>query len=118
MDNNRPDDKHDKQIEQVRQGNVVAPAVDILENEQELLVVADLPGAEPSKIKLDVQPPDFKLEAESDGSRQRTTYLRSFHVEERIDTERVNAEYKNGVLMVRLPKSSAAKPRRIEVRSA
>jgi HSP20 family molecular chaperone IbpA len=108
----------DKKLEQTRQGNVVAPAVDILENDQELLIVADIPGTEQGKIKLDVQPPDFTLEAEVVGAAQPTTYVRSFHVAERIDVERVNAEYKSGVLTVRLPKSSAAKPRRIEVRSA
>jgi HSP20 family protein len=113
MENNQ-----DKKLEQTRQGNVVAPAVDILENDQELLVVADIPGAEQSKIKLDVQPPNFRLEAELVGAAQPTTYVRSFHIEERIDVERVNADYKSGVLTVRLPKSSAAKPRRIEVRSA
>lgn len=107
----------EKQGEQTRQGNVVAPAVDILENEQELVVVADIPGAEQSKIKLDIQPPDFKLEAEVAGAAQSTTYVRSFQIEERIDVDRVNAEYNSGVLTVRLPKSSATKPRRIEVRS-
>jgi len=104
--------------EQTRQGNVLAPPVDILETEQELVLVADIPGVEPSKIKLDIQPPDFKLEAEVVGAAEPTTYVRSFHVEERIDVERVNARYDAGVLTVRLPKSSAAKPRRIEVRSA
>jgi HSP20 family molecular chaperone IbpA len=108
----------ERKLEQTRQGSVLAPPVDILENDQELVLVADIPGVEPSAIKLDVQPPDFKLEAEIAGAAQRATYVRSFHVEERIDVERVNAEYKNGVLTVRLPKSSAAKPRRIEVRSA
>lgn len=104
--------------EQTRQGNVLAPPVDILETEQELVLVADIPGVEPSKIKLDIQPPAFKLEAEVVGAAEPTTYVRSFHVEERIDVERVNAHYDAGVLTVRLPKSSAAKPRRIEVRSA
>lgn len=104
-------------VEQTRQGRVVAPPVDILENEQELLIVADLPGVDPDQIKLSLQAPDFKLEAKVKDAPD-TTYARSFHVEERVDTERVNADYKNGVLTVRLPKSSAAKPRRIEVQSA
>jgi HSP20 family protein len=104
-------------VEQTRQGRVVAPAVDILENEQELLIVADLPGVDPDQIKLSLQAPDFKLEASATDAPD-TTYVRSFHVEERVDSERVNADYKNGVLTVRLPKSSAAKPRRIEVQSA
>jgi HSP20 family molecular chaperone IbpA len=115
---NRADNKPEQKAEQTRQGNVLAPSVDILETDQELVLVADIPGADPSNIKLDVQPPDFKLEAEVSGAARRTSYVRSFHVEERIDVERVNAEYKNGVLTVRLPKSSAAKPRRIEVRTA
>lgn len=110
---NRSLEKQEKKLEQTRQGHVVAPPVDILENEHELLIVADMPGVEPADIKLDVQAPDFKLEA----SAGETTYVRSFHVEERIDSEAVSADYKNGVLTVRLPKSSAAKPRRIEVRA-
>jgi HSP20 family protein len=105
--------KQADKLEQTRQGNVLAPPVDILESEHELVIVADMPGVEPDKIKLDVQAPDFKLEAETG----ETTYVRSFHVEERIDAERVSADYKNGVLTVRLPKSSAAKPRRVEVRA-
>ena len=63
MENNQQQ-KH----EQIRQGNVLAPPVDILENEQELVLVADLPGVDSSKIKLDVQPPHFKLEAEVVGA--------------------------------------------------
>jgi HSP20 family molecular chaperone IbpA len=115
---NRADTQRDQQLEQTRPGAVLAPSVDILENDKELLIVADLPGVDPGGIKLDVQPPDFKLEAELAGAAERTTYQRSFHVKERIDVERVNADYKHGVLTVRLPKSSAVTPRRIEVRSA
>jgi len=110
---NRALEKQERNLEQTRQGHVVAPPVDILENESELVIVADIAGVEADKIKLDVQTPDFKLEAESGD----TTYVRSFRVEERIDSERVSADYRNGVLTVRLPKSSAAKPRRVEVRA-
>ncbi len=106
-----------QQLEQTRQGQVLAPPVDILENEQELLIVADMPGVNPEKIKLDVRAPEFKLEAEFENGEERATYVRSFHIEERIDSERVNADYTNGVLTVRLPKSSAARPRRIQVRA-
>jgi len=110
---NRSLEKQEKNLEQTRQGNVVAPPVDILENENELLIVADLPGVEPANIKLDVQAPDFKLEASAGD----TTFVRSFRVEERVDSEAVSADYKNGVLTVHLPKSSAVKPRRVEVRA-
>jgi len=104
-------------VEQTRQGRVVAPPVDILENDQELLIIADLPGIEPDDIKLNLQAPEFKLEAIAKHLPD-TTFARSFHVEERIDAERVNAEYKHGVLTVHLPKSASAQPRRIEVQSA
>ena len=103
--------------EETRQGHVLAPLVDILENEQELVLVADVPGTDSEHIKLTVQPPHFKVEAGLVGANEPTTYVRSFHVEDRIDTEHVSAEYALGVLTVRLPKASAAKPRRIEVRS-
>ncbi len=110
---NRSLEKQSQDLEQTRQGNVMAPPVDILESEHELLIVADMPGVDPDKIKLDVQTPDFKLEAETGD----LTYVRSFRVEERIDSEQVSADYKNGVLTVRLPKSSAVRPRRVEVRA-
>src|SRR5262245_23261329 len=116
--NQRNIEKQEAQsLEHTRQGQVLAPAVDILENEQELLIVADIPGAAPDKIKLDVQAPDFKLEAQLVNGQESVTYVRSFHVEERIDADRVSADYKNGVLTVHLPKSSASRPRRVEVRA-
>jgi HSP20 family molecular chaperone IbpA len=45
-------------------------------------------------------------------------YTRTFRVDERIDPERVKAEYKDGVLRVHLAKSAAFRPRRVEVQTS
>jgi HSP20 family molecular chaperone IbpA len=117
MSQNTAEKRDQRQLEQTRQGQVLSPPVDILENETELLIVADMPGATPDKIKLHLEPPEFQVEAGFGSEQEPATYVRRFRVEERIAAEQVSAEYKNGVLTVRLPKSSAAKPRRIEVRA-
>jgi len=110
----------DKQIqEKTRPARELTPNVDIFENEQELLVVADIPGVDPNDIGVHVELPEFRIEAKVKGSPDRPAiYTRSFRVDERIDPERVKAEYKEGVLRVHLAKSAAFRPRRVEVQSS
>ena len=110
----------DKQIqEKTRPAREVTPHVDIFENEQELLVVADVPGLDPNDIGVHVELPEFRIEAKVRGTADRpVVYTRTFRVDERIDPERVKAEYKEGVLRVHLAKSAAFRPRRVEVRSS
>jgi HSP20 family molecular chaperone IbpA len=104
--------------ERSRPGRVLTPAVDILENEQELLILADLPGVAPDKIQLHIEPPEFRLEAEVGTNGEAIRYARYFRVEERLDSEHVSADFKDGVLSVHLPKASAVKPRRIAVKAS
>ena len=110
----------DKQTqEKTRPARELAPNVDIFENEQELLVVADVPGLDPNDIGVHVELPEFRIEAKVRGSTDRpVVYARTFRVDERIDPERVKAEYKEGVLRVHLAKSAAFRPRRVEVQSS
>ena len=107
-----------QKAEQSRQGRILAPAVDILENEQELLILADLPGVMPDKIQLNIEPPEFRLEAEVGQNGKGTRFARYFRVEEGVDAERVSADFKDGVLSVHLPKAAATKPRRIAVKGS
>ena len=110
----------DKQIqEKTRPVRELTPNVDIFENEQELLVVADVPGLDPNDIGVHVELPEFRIEAKVQGTSERpVVYARTFRVDERIDPERVKAEYKEGVLRVHLAKSAAFRPRRVEVQSS
>ena len=106
-------------LEKTRPARELTPRVDIFENEQELLLVADVPGLDPNDIGVHVEFPDFRIEAKVPGSPDRpVVYTRTFRVDERIDPERVKAEYKEGVLRVHLAKSAAFRPRRVEVQSS
>ena len=105
--------------EKTRPARELTPNIDIFENESELLVVADVPGLDPNDIGVHVDLPDFRIEARLQGNPDKpAVYTRSFRVDERIDPERVTAEYHDGVLRVHLGKSAAFRPRRVEVRSS
>jgi len=104
-------------LEKTRPARELAPHVDIFENESELLVVADVPGLDPKNIGVHVDLPEFRIEAKvADEADPPVVYTRTFRVDERIDPERVAAEYKDGVLRVHLAKSAAFRPRKVEVR--
>lgn len=116
------------QSERTRGGRVYRPNVDILEKPDELLVLADMPGVKGSEIDIRFEDGELTIHGQA-ASRQAddTRYLlqeygvgdfyRTFRVSEHIDSTTINAEYKDGVLMLHLPKVEAAKPRRINVKT-
>jgi len=108
--------------EKTRPARELTPNVDIFESETELLVVADVPGLDPNDIGVHVDLPEFRIEARVPNAPaspdKSVVYARTFRVDERIDPERVKAEYRDGVLSVHLAKSAAFQPRRVEVRAS
>ncbi len=105
----------------------VAPVVDIFENDEEILLHADMPGVTKDKISVNVD--NGKLEISGVRNLQRkgveswqefddVEYKRVFSVPQTIDVAKVNAELKDGTLKLHLPKAEAAMPRTIEIRSA
>jgi len=92
----------------------VAPAVDVYENGDEFLVLADLPGIKQDQATVTLEHERLLLDAKN-GSRH---YQREFAVPTSIDSERVSASMKAGVLTVHLPKRAPYKPRQIAVQSA
>jgi len=103
---------------------VVAPVVDIYENDDEILLHADMPGVTKNDIEIKVDNGNLEIS----GVRTLKTsgavnwvefgeidYRRTFSVPQTIDIEKVNAELKDGVLRLHLPKSESAKPRQIEI---
>ena len=111
--------------EKIEQRPVVAPAVDVFENENELLVVADLPGVAQDKMNIHFEKGRLTIEgrrpapAYTPGIREieAADFRRTFLVPQGIDAERITAELSQGVLSVHLPKHASAKPRRIEVKA-
>jgi HSP20 family protein len=104
-----------------------APAVDIYETENELVLKADLPDVDLKDIDVRVENQTLTISGErkfekNDSTkgyhrieRSYGTFVRSFSVPNTFDTENIAAEFKNGVLSVTLPKKEAAKPRQVKV---
>jgi HSP20 family protein len=102
-----------------------APPVDVLENADELLVVTDIPGVEPSSVEVWVENDMLALEAKPADAVEDSPalarefedkrYSRRFRIPAGVDGSSIKAEAKNGTLIVRLPKAAAAKPRKVEV---
>ena len=104
-----------------------SPSVDIYETENELVLKADVPDVDPKNIDVRVENQTLtvsgerKFEAENTGKgyhrieRSYGSFVRSFAIPNTFDTEKINADFKNGVLSVTLPKKDAAKPRQVKV---
>lgn len=104
---------------------VVAPAVDIFENKDEVLVVADVPGATSEGLDIHFDKDQLFINAAFEPFAEEVTplfrefaavdYRRIFELAPGIDVEKITADLKNGVLSIHLPKSAAIKPRRIQI---
>jgi HSP20 family protein len=111
--------------ERVSKRPVVTPAVDIFENNDELLVIADVPGASSEGLDIHFDKDQLFINASvepfGEGHaplfREFTAvdYRRIFELAPGIDAEKITADLKNGVLAIHLPKSAALKPRRIQI---
>ena len=102
----------------------VAPVVDIYENEDEILLQADMPGVTKEQVTINVDNGKLeisgtrKLQSKGTSTWQEfgdVEYRRVFSVPQSIDVGKVNAELKEGVLKLHLPKTEAAKPRTIQI---
>jgi HSP20 family protein len=104
---------------------VFTPRVDILETDNELVLLADLPGVRPDDMDIRFEKGQLLLHGRypqrpRDAQSARTEYgvgdyYRAFTIREDIDPDRIAAELKNGELTVHLPKAEKPKPRRIPV---
>lgn len=114
--------------ERTREGRTYLPYCDILERENELLIHADLPGVRTEDIDINYERGLLTLQGRVDPRREDRRFLmreygvgdyhRSFEVGEGIDASRIEAEVKDGVLTLHLPKTESIRPRKIAVRSA
>ena len=112
--------------ESTRGEDYKTPYVDIFEADEELVLVADVPGVVKDGIEIGLEEGVLEITAHKkpeDSTRQpdhvefsAKGYYRAFKLSDDIDAEKIAAELKNGVLTVKLPKSARAKPRKIEVK--
>jgi HSP20 family protein len=104
-----------------------APAVDIYETEQELVVKTDLPDIKPEELDIRVENNILTIRGERKFEKKvnENNYLRversygsfrrSFSLATTVNTEAIKADYKNGVLTLSVPKREEAKPKQIKV---
>lgn len=106
------------------------PSVDISETDEEFQIKAELPGVKKEDVKVTLENGILTLQGERKQEREDKDlkfhriersygqFVRSFTLPDLVDDAKVKAEYKDGVLNLRLPKSEKAKPKAIEVKVA
>ncbi|MBP7147049.1 MAG: Hsp20/alpha crystallin family protein [Acidobacteria bacterium] len=116
-------------LESDRTGSFGLP-VDIVETEDAVLLLADMPGVDRDKIDLSVEnrsltitgeravPKEFETHTVYHTERMFGKFSRSFVLPTTVDVNQITADYREGVLRVCLPKAEQARPRRIEVRGS
>ena len=104
-----------------------SPSVDIFETEDTLTLKADLPDVRIEDLDVRVEQQTLTLRGQRKFAKEENVkgyhriersygeFVRSFAVPSTVDTEKVEADYKNGVLTIALPKKEAAKPRQVKV---
>jgi HSP20 family protein len=104
-----------------------SPTVDISETPEEFQIKAELPEVKKEDVKVSVDNGVLRLEGERKHEKEDKTrkyhriersygsFLRTFTLPDNVDDTKVRAEFKDGVLNVRLPKTEKAKPKAIEV---
>jgi HSP20 family protein len=103
------------------------PSLDVVDGEKEIAVTVELPGVDPKDFEISVLGQTLvvtgqkKSEKEEKGKtfyrseRSYGSFRREIGLPEGTDPEKVNAEYANGVLTIRIEKQKAATPKRIAV---
>lgn len=108
----------------------ITPLVDIIENDNEFIIVADMPGASSDGIDVKFDNGELSIygqaEVDDDGEEEENiifrchqfepgNYFRNFRIGESINPDAISADYADGVLTVHLPKREEIQPRKINV---
>ena len=112
--------------QQQAQQRYVVPPVDVFENESSITLLADLPGVTREHLQVRVDGDNLVLEAVAStagpqdmelvyGELQSPAYRRQFTLSRELDTQRIDAPLRDGVLRLTIPKAEEARPRRIQV---
>lgn len=105
----------------------LVPPVDVIEDETGITVTADLPGVTRERLNIKLDSDNLLIEGEAavavpPGLELRYAeiraphYRRSFTLSRELDTAKIDASLRDGVLKLRIPKTANARPRQIEVK--
>ena len=105
-----------------------APAVDITEDDKEYLVKAELPELKMEEVKVTVENGELTISGERKFEKEEKnkkyhrversygSFVRSFTLPEAVGADKVNAEFKDGLLTIHLPKDEKVKPKSVDVK--
>jgi HSP20 family protein len=112
--------------DQAPQQTFTVPPVDVFENEAAITLLADLPGVPRDQLHVRVDGDNLVLEATAAtggpenmqlvyGELQSPVFRRQFTLSRELDASRIEAQLRDGVLRLTIPKAEEARPRRIQV---
>ena len=114
-------------VERTHGGTTYSPRIDIWETTEELVLYADMPGVAAENLDIQFENRELRIHGKVCPRHENINFLygeygigdfyRTFTIGEAIDSEKISAELKDGVLTLHLPKSEAVKPRRIAVKA-
>ena len=118
-----------KEKEVNRDNAALLPPVDVIEDADRITLYADLPGVPKDRLSVRVEADTLTIEGEislfttqgmeaAHAEVQLPRYRRAFTLGTELNSEKVGAEFRQGVLKLRIPKAEHAKPRKIEVQVA
>lgn len=104
-----------------------SPAVDIYENENELVLTAEVPGLQEKDVEIKIEDNTLSVRGERKFEKETKeenyhriersygTFFRSFTLPNYIDQDKIQAEHENGVLKITMPKRTELKPRKVKI---
>lgn len=112
--------------EATRPGLYFTPSVDIYENEKALFLVADMPGVDSEDVDINIENNELRIKGKARKDKPGRVlveeyrigdFMRTFTISDAIDLGKITATMKDGTLSLVLPKSDAAQPRKIAVKT-
>jgi len=104
-----------------RDGNNWTPAVDIRESENDIRIDLELPGLKPEDVEITAENGLLTIRKEGEDGRYHVversygTFVRTFSLPQGVDENQIHAEFTDGVLSIRIPKTALPQPRRIQI---
>lgn len=117
-----------EEIERTRSNKIYMPQVDIATNEDEVVILADMPGVDEKNVDITLEKKVLTIKGFAEAAQPDNAkliyseyglgdYERSFTISDEINQDKIEASIKNGVLSVYLPKAEVAKTRKFTVKA-
>ena len=128
MEIQRQESAPTEEMERTRARRCFVPKADIYETDHEIIVLADIPGANEKKVDITLEKNILSISATIEPVRtngyeltyaeyEEGDFQRSFRLSDEIDRDRIEAAFRDGVLQLRLPKAQGAAARKITVQT-